>query len=192
MPSKNEVKKYYQNGTYHVYTRGVNKDIIFIDKADYVYFLYLLKRYLTKPIPEEPQFVKNYSKAIKLLAFCLMPNHIHLLLKQTCKTGMPEFMQSLLVSYSMHFNKKYRRVGPVFQSRYKARRIKNQSDLAYVSKYIHLNPQEIVSDIYAYKFSSLGCYIHSRKRYKYIARREILSNFGHNNDLYKKYIAGLT
>ena len=63
--------------------------------------------------------LKNYHDQIELLAYCLMPNHFHFLIRQTTDRGIAEFMQSLVLKYVMYFNKKYKRVGSLFQSRYK-------------------------------------------------------------------------
>lgn len=145
MPSKNLIKYYLSNSIYHIFNRGVEKRIIFEDDKDYKVFLSYLKEYLS---PENKNIIKyrdlqgKYFKNINLLAFCLMPNHFHLLIKQTDKFFIQKFTQSLFTRYSMYFNKKYKRVGSLFQSTYKATNVIDQKHLLYVSKYIHLNPIE--------------------------------------------------
>src|SRR5262245_7444609 len=71
-----------------------------------------------------------------------MPNHIHLFIYQLDESALKNFMQSLMTSYGMYFNKTYKRVGPVFQSRYRASRITDDTYLQHISRYIHLNPSD--------------------------------------------------
>lgn len=156
MPGRNVIKEYAPDQYYHVYSRGVAKQEIFIDEEDYIVFLHLLKRYLSseKAVSKARVAYPSYQDWVELNAFCLMPNHIHLLLYQTDEKALPEFMKSLLTSYSMYFNRKYKRVGPVFQGRYRAARITADSYLDHISRYIHLNPR----DWQTYPYSSLKYY----------------------------------
>ncbi len=85
-----------------------------------------------------------------------MPNHVHLLIYQRQQKAMAEFMRSLLTSYSMYFNKKYKRSGPLFESRYKASMILDDSYLQHITRYIHLNPRQWRD----YEYSSLPYYLH--------------------------------
>ncbi|MBI3092873.1 MAG: transposase, partial [Candidatus Levybacteria bacterium] len=135
MPSKNIIKEYIENGYYHIYTRGVEKRDIFLDKQDCVVFFHYLRLYLSSIEELESQnnpgariqrFIPlNLSKEIDLLSFSLMPNHIHLQIKQYTKDGIIKFMRRILTSYVMYFNKKYQRIGTLFQSTYKAARIES-------------------------------------------------------------------
>jgi putative transposase len=77
---------------------------------------------------------------IDLLAFALMPNHIHLQIKQKKSDSIAKFMKRLTTSYVMYFNRKYKRVGALFQNIYKAALINDESYLLHLSRYIHLNP----------------------------------------------------
>lgn len=144
MPGKNIIKKYAPESYYHVYSRGVNKEDVFRDETDYTVFLGLLKRYLSA---EESQNMSRhtypkFNNQIKLLAFALMPNHIHLLLYQEGDRAIAGFMRSVMTSYGMYFNNKYGRVGPVFQSNYRASLVSEQKYLEHISRYIHLNPRD--------------------------------------------------
>jgi len=146
MPAKGAIKYYIENSIYHIYNRGVEKRKIFIDEQDHKVFLAYLKEYLSNPeaklqgltLQFHPR--KNYFEEIDLLAFCLMPNHVHLLIKQKDKNSIRQFTQSLFTRYSMYFNKKYKRFGPLFQGRYKATNVINKDYLLDVSRYIHKNP----------------------------------------------------
>lgn len=151
MPAKGAIKYYIENSIYHIYNRGVEKRKIFLDEQDYKVFLTCLKQYLSNPEFEPKRQIlqgqtlqyhpsKNYFTQIELLAFCLMPNHVHLLIKQTDKNSIQKFTQSLFTRYSIYFNRKYKRSGPLFQGRYKATNVINKDYLLDVSRYIHKNP----------------------------------------------------
>src|SRR3989344_8907196 len=155
MPKKNSIKTYVKNGYYHIYNRGVEKRTIFEEDFDYKVFLNYLKEYL-EPVNETkkrktiftlkggsfqgvPHQPKNYFQRIELIAFCLMPNHFHLLIKQNDQKVIEHFMRSLATRYSMYFNKKYKRVGKLFQGHYKAVLVSDDRQLLHLSRYIHLN-----------------------------------------------------
>lgn len=191
MPQKNVIKTYVKGGVYHIYNRGVEKRIIFKDAQDYKVFLKYLKQYLSKPprrdhfktsvtfkgstfkgIPRQP---KNYNKEVDLLAYCLIPNHFHLLIKQGKKRTIEEFMLSLATRYSMYFNKKNKRVGSLYQGTYKAARVKDDAYLLHLSRYIHLNPLEYTKDL-TKAYSSYADYLRLRKT-KWVKPDLILSFF---------------
>jgi putative transposase len=161
MPAKNSVKFYIANSIYHVYNRGVEKRKIFLDKQDYGVFLGYLKEYLSPPdsiVRKSRELHSKYFDEIRLLAYCLMPNHLHLLVRQKDKTSIAKFTKSIFTRYSMYFNKKYKRVGPLFQSVYKATNVMEEDYLLDLTKYIHLNPSEITSNI-ANTYSSYSDYL---------------------------------
>ena len=175
MPSKNTLKIYIKDGYYHIYNRGVAKQKIFLDSQDFKVFLKYLKESLGKPVVKKifftlqgqsfkgmPRPVKNFHKNIDFIAFCLMPNHFHFLIKQVDEKNIESFMRSLITRYSRYFNKKYERVGHVFQGRYKAALITEDNYLLHLTRYIHLNPSEYVKDI-TRAYSSYGDYIGLRK-----------------------------
>lgn len=144
MPGRNIIKQYAPESYYHLYSRGVNKLPTFLADHDYEVFLGLFQRYLA---PEHPKDVSrhvypNYYDRLELLAYALMPNHIHLFVYQHDAFAIRDFMRSLLTSYSMYFNKVHKRVGPVFQSRYRASLISDEAYLQHISRYIHLNPPD--------------------------------------------------
>lgn len=152
------MKVYAEDAVYHVYNRGVSKQTIFHDEGDYAYFLGLLKRYLDPEYAmRKPNRVpyRSFADDVNLLTYCLMPNHFHLLLHQISRTGMSELLKSVSVSYSMYYNKKYRHTGALFQQRYRAVRIIEDSQFAHISRYIHMNPK----NYYDWQWSSLDYYI---------------------------------
>lgn len=181
MPPKNSLKTYVDDGYYHIYNRGVAKSTIFEDRDDYVAFLADLKFYLS-PIPKHfkgstlkvsqddktyiyfpSQQPKNHNGKIDLVAYCLMPNHFHLCIRQTDKMSMTAFMRSLSTKYSMYFNKKYERVGPLFQGIYKAVLIHDEQQFLYLTKYIHRNPLDLMmsnrEELSSYPYSSYRNYL---------------------------------
>lgn len=147
MPYKNKQKKLLPNAIYHVYNRGVERKCIYENSSDYKFFINLIENLLIK-----------HSKDIKLLAFCLMPNHFHLLVKQKDKYGMMKFMRDLSCRYTYYFNRKYARFGPLFQGTYRASIIKDQRQYAVTRNYIHQNPVDICSDVKKYPYSSYKHY----------------------------------
>ncbi len=177
MPARNSRKIYADGGIYHVYNRGVEKRTIFEDEQDFKVFLKNLKEYLS-PIPKtetKTTFLignksytgvkrrpKNYYGQLELLAYCLIPNHFHLIVKVNKGVILKKFMQSLSTRYSMYFNKKYQRVGSLFQDRYKAILVKEEAYLLHLSRYIHLNPAEYLPNILD-AYSSYGEYLGLRK-----------------------------
>lgn len=137
---------FIQGGYYHVFNRGNRKQDIFLDTKDY-------KRYIDK--------IKEYKQKhnVSIIAYCLMPNHIHLLLRQNGPEPLSILMQKLHTSYSKYFNTKYDQVGHVFQDRFKAKFIDNDEYLLQLSRYIHLNPLGLVTKLPSYKWSSYSAYI---------------------------------
>jgi len=149
-----------ENEIYHVYNRGVEKRNIFSDKQDYLRFIHGLFEfndeeattntlyYFNPDSAEiESKYIEKGGKVRKLLVeiliFTLMPNHFHLLLKQKGKDGIVKFMQKLGTGYTMYFNKKYERVGSLFQGRFKACLISEESHFIHIPFYIHTNPIDL-------------------------------------------------
>jgi putative transposase len=166
MPGKNCLKTYIENGYYHIYNRGVEKRAIFQDDQDYAVFISYLKEYLL-PKDEtklrlssaDPHIsgiqkdkflktlnLKNYNQDIMLLAYCLMPNHFHFFLKQNNPESISKFMRSLCTRYVIFFNRKYQRVGSLFQDVYKAVLINNESQFIHISRYIHKQAADFQGD----------------------------------------------
>lgn len=186
MPAKNTIKTFVENGYYHIYNRGVEKRNIFLDEQDCGVFLHYLKNYLI-PIDElkqeyftHKQFIKlsfyNLSKEIKLLAFALMSNHFHLLIKQESRDGITKLMRRVITSYVMYFNQKYKRVGSLFQSIYKAVLVENEEQLLHLSRYIHLNPIKNKTSLNYLNYSSYPYYL-GQKSASWIDKQIILNYF---------------
>ena len=143
MPRKNTVYRQNLEGSfYHVYNRGLNKMNIFNSDEDFRFFEFLIERMLS-PIPYKNRFGReyvNYHGQIEVHSYCLMPNHFHFLFKQNRVNAIKNFISSLSIAYSAHFNKANNRSGPIFESRYKAILVEGDEYLKHLSRYIHLNP----------------------------------------------------
>lgn len=183
MPAR--IPIFIQNGFYHVYNRGHNKQPIFLSVKDYQRYMKRLKEYLKK-------------HPVSLVAYCLMPNHVHLLLRQESVEPIEKFVHRLHTAYTMYFNKRYDRIGAVFQGRFKAKPIETDEYLLHVSRYIHLNPFEIISaqgpalnSLLEYPWSSFKEYVSSRKDVRSVpcSIRFILDYFTtHNTSSNQNYL----
>jgi len=184
MPGKNVVKRYGEGEFYHVYNRGVNKQVIFNDKEDYAVFMNLLKRYLDDQvsIDNRGNVYENYSDRVELLAFCLMPNHFHMLLHLKEGTdGITELMRKVSGSYTTYYNKRHNRVGHLFQGVFKASRISDDSYLSHISRYIHLNPKNHLS----WSYSSYPLFIGSATA-GWVKPEQAMVGMGYEE--YKKFV----
>lgn len=143
------------NQIYHIYNRGVEKRDVFMDDADRFRFIHNLfefndtspaqNTYYKQLYEVEPRKVSiRRDLLVEILAYCLMPNHYHLLLKQCKENGIVNFMQKLGTGYTMSFNQKYDRVGSLFQGRYKAVVIDDHRHFLFMPHYIHLNPLDLI------------------------------------------------
>jgi len=167
MPSPNTIKTFTEDAYYHVYNRGVEKRRIFEDAEDYKKFLYYLKIYLTptdilhqqQPLMRTYIVKNNLADEVNLLSFCLMPNHFHLLIHQKNKDGISKLMKQLATAYSMYFNKRYERIGTLFQGVYKAVMVTSDEQLLHLSRYIHLNPIARGVSIQDFQWSSYKSYV---------------------------------
>ncbi|MCX6787422.1 MAG: transposase [Candidatus Kaiserbacteria bacterium] len=137
---------------YHIYNRGTDKRKIFISRSDRDRFLALL--YLANqdaPVDLKLQGStllkideKTGDPLVKIVAYCLMPNHFHLLLRELEEGGISKFMQKLTTGYTMYFNKWNERNGSLFQGRFKATHVADDRYLRYLISYIHLNPIKLI------------------------------------------------
>jgi putative transposase len=185
MPSRNVIKIDIESSYYHVYARGASRMEIFLDNEDYAVFLNLLKRYLdSEPTADTlGREYNNFYSTVELVAFCLMPNHFHLLLYQHEENAIANLMRGLMASYSRYFNKKYDRSGKLTESSYKSSRVSNDTYLTHISRYIHLNPKER----HSWSWSSLSDYL-TTPRARWIRPGRILEMFS-SIDKYREFVA---
>jgi len=121
-----KIREFYKGGFWHIYNRGVAKEGIFHEKGDYIFYLYKLKETL-----------KKYSVTIH--AYNFLPNHLHYLIEQTSEITPSKFFSGLHTSFSSYINRKYNRVGHLFQNRFQEKHIEKTDYLLDLSLYIHLN-----------------------------------------------------
>jgi len=196
MPSKYVIRNFSENSFHHVYNRGVEKRKIFLDQDDYAMFIYYLYIYV-QPLKEIKNrypgtpfrlLGKNLSEEIDLIAYCLMPNHFHLLLKGSKKDSISKLLKQLTNAYTFYFNSKYDRVGSLMQGVFKSVRIVTDEQLIHVSRYIHLNPTIgfLVKNLNDYKYSSLSSYGGGKDKMK-IKKDYVLEHFKSSKE-YVKFV----
>ena len=144
------------NQYYHVYNRGVARQPVFVDDRDRHRFVSTMMYYrfhaprlrfslwlelaADARVRWAAQIAKTADGLVAVVTFALMPNHIHVLLRQISPDGISIFMQHLSNSYTKYFNTRHQRVGPLFQGPFKAVHVETDAQLLHVSRYIHLNP----------------------------------------------------
>jgi len=191
---------------YHIVNRGVDKRKIFLDKEDYLRFIhdlyefndeepagytyYYFNKYRDVRRPDIEK--KKRKRIVDLLAFCLMPNHYHLLLIPKKPEYLTLFMKKLNGGYAKYFNEKYRRTGTLFERRFKRILIKREEHFKHLPYYIHCNPldlkypewrqrelenpKEAIKFLEKYKWSSHLDYL-GIKNFPSVTQREFLFNF---------------
>lgn len=192
MPSNRKIV--LGNGEYyHIFNRGVEKRPVFTTKhefsraVDLLHFYHFANpplrysKYLALDKERKQQFLdKLEEKAVEIIAFCLMTNHFHLLVKQITDNGISKFMANFTNSYTKYFNTKHKRVGSLFQGAFKAVHIESDEQLLHLSRYIHLNPVMgylvKVEELSDYRWSSYPSYI-GKTENKFINKDTVLSFF---------------
>ena len=138
---------------YHLYNRGNSKQKIFLDEADHNRFLKLLFLCNSKlninfrnviDVTKDVLVFERRETLVDIGAFCLMPNHFHLLLREKEDGNISLFMKKLLTAYVMYFNKKYERTGSLFEGKFKSEHVREDNYLKYLFSYIHLNPIKLI------------------------------------------------
>mgnify|MGYP001594228113 CR=1 FL=1 len=190
---------------YHIFNRGVEKRVTFSDQSYYKHFLQTLLYYQTQPPvrlswkrEESVKAEKLHDKLVEILGFCLMTNHFHLLLKQLIDGGITKFMSNIANSYTRYFNTRQERGGPLFQGIFKAKLIESQDSFWQVSRYIHLNPQDLypttinthlegVEAIRDYHYSSYNVYLGKLDKYE-LCRSESITEFVPTPSEYQEFV----
>jgi len=165
---------------YHVYNRGTDKRPIFLDAKDYERFLSLMHLSNgTKSVHMsnyqgltlvELLILEKGEPLVDIAAYCLMPNHFHLLLHQKVDGGISKFMQKLTTGYTMYFNTKHERSGALLQGTFKSKHAGEDRYLRYVLSYIHLNPLRYAT----YPYSSYLDFMNKERPQNCIINRSCL------------------
>lgn len=206
-------QKLVSGNIYHIYNRGVEKRDIFVDDRDYLRFIsdlglfndikpaYNVGFKLKRSIIDVGHQYNVKNKLVDILAFCLMPNHYHLLLRQKVDDGITEFMRKIGGGYVNYFNLKYQRVGTLFQGKFKSILINSTSQLLYIPHYIHLNPldkfmpewrekkisnkQRAINFLKSYKWSSYSDYA-DKPMFPDVLEKSILNEYFSGSNEYIK------
>ena len=207
MPRRNTVLATDQ--TYHVFNKTIDGKRVFSDKRDLQRVIECLwyYRFASTPVPLSRYLVLSSEARTRyhnhlidsptlasVYAFCLMPNHFHLLLKQRMDGGISKFLSNFQNGFTGFFNLKNERLGNVFLRQFKAVRIETEEQLVHVSRYIHLNPFTArmfpdLSSLYLYKWSSFPDYAGSVKNLYKITEKEVVLNlFSGNEDKYCEFV----
>ena len=171
---------------YHFYNRGNNRERIFYERENYLFFLRQVRRYLV-PV-------------LEIIAYCLMPTHYHLLvLVKTSEVsenlgglGASKAMMKFAVSYTKAMNKRYNRVGVLFQGPFQARHVDKDSYLVHLSRYFHLNPvmAGLVERPEGWEFSSYREYIGLRDGT--LPKSEIVLSQFPSPEAYREFVESYT
>lgn len=212
-------ESFNNNNIYHIFNRGVDKRNIFLDNKDYCHFLDSVRIYRHKDLRFKSLEKKDLAKLslvkldniakplVEILAYVLVKNHFHFILRQLVEKGITEFMHKLGTLFTMYFNEKYERTGSLFEGPFKAISVLEDNYLFYLSFYIHLHPaefvdakwkegkiknwKEIIRAIEEYKWSSYPVYLGKRED-ELVSKEFILSCFKKPNSdgvkEYKKFI----
>lgn len=190
---------------YHVFNRSIAKQPIFLTSRDFQRSVDVINFYRFKKPKlrfsffnrlqkgEKESFLEdlltNGEKLLEILAFCIMPNHVHFLLQPMGDQSMSDFMRNFQHSYSKYFNTKTQRTGSLFQSMFKAVRIESDEQLLHVSRYIHLNPATSylvkIGTLLEYPWSSFKDYLGENA--SMVARDKVLGHFRSKED-YRRFV----
>lgn len=191
---------------YHVFNRSIARQPIFFKEKDCQRALDILNYYRFADLPlrfshynrlptdQKQRFLEKHVASaipiVEIYAYCLMPNHFHLLIKPLTPEALSTYMRKVQNSYSKYFNTKYERTGSLFQFMFKAVHIATEEQLLHISRYIHLNPVTAylieIDQLAAYQWCSFCVYVTERKD-PIITSENILSNFP-SKEAYRKFV----
>lgn len=167
MPSRFVLRDFTEGGVYHIHNRGIENRTIFTfeDFKIFTKYLYIYVKPLdaiadTYPETSQRLLDKNLSAEVDVLAYCLMPSHFHLILRQHTKDGISKLMKQITNAYTEYFNNKFHRTGPLFQGRFRATALDVDKTLLPLSRYVHQNPKlaGLISNLEDYPWSSFPQY----------------------------------
>lgn len=191
---------------YHIINRSINREPIFTRKKVCQRFIMAttfyqlshppmrLSHFLEYGVDKRKELItslqKKSKKLVKIISYCLMPNHYHFLLRQNLDNGISKYISLIQNSYTRYFNEKHQRLGHLFQGQFKAILIETNEQLLHLSRYIHLNPYSSsiikdLRDLEKYQWSSFPEFV--KKNNDFCDKKIILSQFSSEKD-YKKFV----
>ncbi len=180
---------------YHIFNRGNDGRYVTMGHSDSDRFLLSLHKFNTlKPIGsiyensfEQKNMSKKDKALVDMVAYCLNPNHFHLLIKQVSKKGVSKFLQRILTGYTKYFNTKHKRKGALFQDKFGATHIDDDDYLLHTSAYINLNNRvhQLGSKASKLVRSSWGAYVNPDVKPKWLRNDGIVSQFRNSSEYIK-------
>ena len=136
---------------YHILNRGNNKEVIFIDDVDFIFFLQQVKKYKEK-------------FGVKIYHYCIMPNHYHFLVKSQISNDLIKFVHAIMFIYAQHMQRKYNKIGHIWQGRYKSSLIEKEDYLLRCGYYIEDNSRraKLVKELKDWPWSSYHFYAYGK------------------------------
>jgi len=192
------------NCYYHVFSRSIAKFVVFNNPAEFsrmmgllnIYnfteFTYKYSRFCEFDLEKRISIIKGLEtsspKYVEIIAYCLMPTHFHLILKQQQSNGISHFIAKILNSYSRFFNTTHRRTGPLWSGRFKSVLISNDEQLLHLTRYVHLNPTSanLIDDPEMWPYSSYMEYIDKDSTQNSLCSFEKVINT--TPEIYKKFV----
>ncbi|MCX6766191.1 MAG: transposase [Candidatus Moranbacteria bacterium] len=163
-------KEFISGEYYHIYNRGIEKRDIFMDEYDHGRFLETLKDFNSTDPAWKIEWLKQKGEIpkgeslVEIVAYCLNPNHYHLLIKQIRDKGISIYLRKIGIGYTMYFNKKHERSGFLFQGTFKSSHINSDDHLKYLSAYVNCNSEvHGICEAEKYRWSSLREYMSGEK-----------------------------
>lgn len=192
--------------TYHIFTRSIASFNILNTNGDFERMKLLIKYYSINNNVKFSDFIsfkyvrvngfnntfqdisKDKNFLVQIIAYCFMPTHIHLILKQLEDKGISEYMSNILNSYTRHFNTKHKRKGPLWESRFKNVLVENDEQLMHLTRYIHLNPvtADLTDKPEDWKFSSYHQYLSETNDFENICQFKDVLEF--KSQWYQKFV----
>ncbi len=183
---------FLNNSYYHIFNRGIDRRPTFISKKEYNRAMELLyfyqfasipirfSKFSVLPIHKQQIYIDKMiesGKIVEIVAYCLMPNHFHLLIKQKKDNGISIFTSNIVNAYTKYFNTKHERTGPLFQGIFKAVYVETDEQLLHLTRYIHLNPVTSslikLDELKAYPWSSYPLYILQDNNDSIVDKKEV-------------------
>ena len=206
MPSRYDV--FYNGGIYHIYNKSIDHKLIFSNNNCQEFinsFSYYRSELSSKlrfskfkmlaldiyQIRWRELFYDNHF-IVDILAFSLLPNHFHFVIKQLKERGIIRFMSNISNSLTRYYNEKNRRKGPIFLPQFRSKKVKGQAGLNYLTRYVHTNCYahgvvERTEEIFSYPYSSIGAYMGLNNDLK-INTDKVMHSFGYSSQKYKVFI----